>query len=72
MRYFDQYQKPRQQLVNYLQLQGIHDQQVLKAFYQIPRHIFIEKTLHKDAYENRTLPIGYGQTISQPSFPHRK
>ena len=45
---------------------GIKDFRVLDAMAQIPRHIFIDEALRSRAYENRSLTIGYQQTISQP------
>lgn len=45
---------------------GIKDQQVLKAIAQTPRHLFIPEILAHKAYDNTALPIGQGQTISQP------
>ncbi len=46
---------------------GIRDQRVLEAFSTVPRHLFVEEALQLRAYENTSLPIGQGQTISQPS-----
>jgi len=46
---------------------GISDLKVLGAFRKIPRHLFVEEALQLRAYENKALPIGHGQTISQPS-----
>lgn len=45
---------------------GIIDERVLEAFREIPRHAFVEKAHQEAAYEDYPLPIGYGQTISQP------
>ncbi len=45
---------------------GIQDQRVLDAFLTVPRHAFLPQELWQDAYEDHPLPIGYGQTISQP------
>ncbi|MEN8140070.1 MAG: protein-L-isoaspartate(D-aspartate) O-methyltransferase [Thermodesulfobacteriota bacterium] len=44
----------------------IHDQRVLKAMGQVPRHLFVQDALHSQAYGDHSLPIGAGQTISQP------
>jgi protein-L-isoaspartate(D-aspartate) O-methyltransferase len=44
----------------------ITDPRVLKAMAEIPRHRFVAEKLHEAAYQDRPLPIGYGQTISQP------
>ncbi|MEK6776088.1 MAG: protein-L-isoaspartate(D-aspartate) O-methyltransferase [bacterium] len=46
---------------------GISDLKVLGAFRKIPRHLFVEEALQLRAYEDKALPIGHGQTISQPS-----
>ncbi|MBD1388904.1 protein-L-isoaspartate(D-aspartate) O-methyltransferase [Neiella sp. HB171785] len=53
-------------LANLLQEQGINDQAVLKAIAMVPREHFVESILGHKAYENTALPIGQGQTISQP------
>ncbi|MCK4463366.1 MAG: protein-L-isoaspartate(D-aspartate) O-methyltransferase [Candidatus Omnitrophica bacterium] len=45
---------------------GISDQKVLDAIYKVKRHLFVPQPLKKLAYEDRPLPIGHGQTISQP------
>jgi protein-L-isoaspartate(D-aspartate) O-methyltransferase len=45
---------------------GIHDERVLQALRDVPRHMFVPDTLRDDAYQDRPLPIGEGQTISQP------
>jgi protein-L-isoaspartate(D-aspartate) O-methyltransferase len=42
------------------------DERVLQAMREVPRHRFVPEALHSDAYANQPLPIGYGQTISQP------
>jgi protein-L-isoaspartate(D-aspartate) O-methyltransferase len=46
---------------------GIEDTRVLAAFRRVPRHRFVEEALQLRAYEDAALPIGHGQTISQPS-----
>jgi protein-L-isoaspartate(D-aspartate) O-methyltransferase len=45
---------------------GVQDPQVLAAMRQVPRHLFVPEALRPHAYEDRPLPIGLGQTISQP------
>ena len=45
---------------------GIVDQRVLEAMTTVPRHLFVEDALHGQAYGDFPLPIGEGQTISQP------
>lgn len=59
-------QRTRDRLVQRLAEQGIHSQRVLQLIGSIPRHIFIEEALAHRAYEDTALPIGHGQTISQP------
>lgn len=54
-------------LVMELRQQGITDQRVLSAIEKVPREAFIPESFHDQAYENTALPIGLGQTISQPS-----
>ena len=56
----------RAQLVKTLRGKGIPDEAVLEAIGKIPRHIFVESAFAEAAYEDRPLPIGDGQTISQP------
>ncbi|MBZ5571829.1 MAG: protein-L-isoaspartate(D-aspartate) O-methyltransferase [Acidobacteriia bacterium] len=46
--------------------QAVREPRVLEAFRQVPRHRFVSEALVPYAYEDRPLPIGYGQTISQP------
>lgn len=53
-------------LLNYLRRQGIADDKVLQAMASVPRELFIDEALSHKAYENNALPIGCGQTISQP------
>ncbi|WP_409423735.1 protein-L-isoaspartate(D-aspartate) O-methyltransferase [Pseudoalteromonas sp. RW-H-Ap-1] len=60
------YTRSAQALSDLLQRDGVEDKEVLKAIAQIPRHIFIDDVLKHKAYENTALPIGQGQTISQP------
>ena len=57
----------RRRLVEALQAKGISDLAVLRAFDLTPRHVFIPTGLQHRAYEDSALPIGNGQTISQPS-----
>jgi protein-L-isoaspartate(D-aspartate) O-methyltransferase len=45
---------------------GVRDARVLRALRDVPRHLFVPPSLRDDAYEDRPLPIGEGQTISQP------
>jgi protein-L-isoaspartate(D-aspartate) O-methyltransferase len=59
-------QRTRDRLVKNLQSEGIKDSRVLQVIREIPRHIFVDEALASRAYENTALPIGHGQTISQP------
>ncbi len=59
-------QRTRVRLIERLRTQGIQDEVVLAAMNAVPRHIFIEEALASRAYDDVSLPIGYGQTISQP------
>jgi len=59
-------QGTRDRLVNRLRDNGIKDERVLKAIATTPRHEFVEEALSSRAYEDTALPIGLGQTISQP------
>ena len=45
---------------------GIQDERVLRAMRKVPRHIFVDESVRQNAYEDMALPIGEGQTISQP------
>lgn len=49
-----------------LKARGIMNAEVLNAFRKVPREAFLPKALHEKAYDDHPLPIGYGQTISQP------
>jgi protein-L-isoaspartate(D-aspartate) O-methyltransferase len=59
-------QRTRSRMVERLRDQGIRDERVLAAMAAVPRHLFVEEALASRAYEDTALPIGYGQTISQP------
>ncbi len=59
-------QRTRNRLVERLMREGIRSQAVLEAMREIPRHIFVDEALASRAYEDTALPIGHGQTISQP------
>ena len=56
----------RQGLIDLLRQQGIKDDRVLDAIASIPRENFVDEALSHQAYDDRSLPIGNGQTISQP------
>lgn len=59
-------QRTRERLIARLREEGIRDEVVLAAMLEIPRHIFVDEAIASRAYEDTALPIGYGQTISQP------
>ncbi len=59
-------QRVRNRLVEQLRGMGIVSETVLELVRTIPRHLFVDEALASRAYENTALPIGYGQTISQP------
>ena len=58
--------RTRERMLVRLREQGINDEVTLQAMGEIPRHIFIDEALSIRAYEDVSLPIGFGQTISQP------
>lgn len=59
-------QRTRARMVQRLRDKGIRDERVLGAMASVPRHLFVEEALASRAYEDTALPIGFGQTISQP------
>ena len=59
-------QRARDRLAANLKEGGINDPRVIDVIRNTPRHHFIDQALHSRAYENTALPIGHGQTISQP------
>ena len=59
-------QRTRDRMVQRLRERGIADERVLAAMAAVPRHVFVEEALASRAYEDTALPIGFGQTISQP------
>jgi protein-L-isoaspartate(D-aspartate) O-methyltransferase len=59
-------QRARDRLAVSLKESGIRDTRVIEVIRNLPRHHFIDQALHSRAYENTALPIGHGQTISQP------
>lgn len=63
----DGYKSSREQMVKtQIELRGIKDKSTLNAMRNVKRHIFVPEKLRNNAYDDRPLPIGYGQTISQP------
>jgi len=59
-------QRARDRLIERLKAEGILDRRVLDVIARLPRHLFMEEALASRAYEDTALPIGLGQTISQP------
>jgi protein-L-isoaspartate(D-aspartate) O-methyltransferase len=59
-------QRTRERLVQRLREQGISNLNVLDRIRNLPRHVFVDEALSSRAYEDTALPIGFGQTISQP------
>ncbi|MGL9751023.1 MAG: protein-L-isoaspartate(D-aspartate) O-methyltransferase [Symbiopectobacterium sp.] len=55
-----------QTMLTLLRQQGIHDERLLKAIEAVPRERFVDEAFEHKAYENTALPIGSGQTVSQP------
>ncbi len=63
----DMFLSAREQMVrNQLRGRDIHQQRVLEAMGRVPRHVFVPASLRNRAYDDRPLPIGHDQTISQP------
>lgn len=58
--------RTRERLVQRLREKDIHDERILDLIRNTPRHLFIEEALAHQAYDDTALPIGHGQTISQP------
>lgn len=59
-------QRTRSRMIERLREQGITDEVVLSAMNSVPRHLFVEEAISHLAYDDKSLPIGYAQTISQP------
>lgn len=63
----DQFDRERNRMVNQqIQARGITHQPTLQAMRKVPRHLFVPASQQRFAYHDRPLPIGFGQTISQP------
>lgn len=59
--------KKREQMVRHqIRSRGIRDERLLQALLTVPRHLFVPEQYRREAYEDYPLPIGEGQTISQP------
>jgi len=59
-------QRTRMRMIERLREQGIKDESVLAAMFEVPRHLFIDEAMASRAYDDVSLPINYNQTISQP------
>lgn len=59
-------QRTRDRLIVSLREMGVVDEEVLRIMSLVPRHLFMDQALTSRSYENTSLPIGHGQTISQP------
>lgn len=59
-------QRTRDRLIERLRAEGIRNEEVLRVMQTMPRHLFVDEALSHRAYEDSALPIGHGQTISQP------
>jgi len=59
-------QRTRSRMIERLREQGIRDEVVLAAMNTVPRHLFVEEAIAHFSYDDKSLPIGYEQTISQP------
>lgn len=58
----------RRRLIEDIRAQGIEDLEILQLFDRVPRHLFLPDGMRPRAYEDAPIPIGYGQTASQPSL----
>ena len=58
--------RTRRRLIDRLRERGIHNERVLEAMLNTPRHLFVTEAMAHKAYEDTALPIGHDQTISQP------
>jgi protein-L-isoaspartate(D-aspartate) O-methyltransferase len=62
------YERARRELIEAIRDRGIEDLEVLRSFDVVPRHLFLPESAQHRAYEDAPIPIGYGQTASQPSL----
>src|SRR5262245_30248494 len=62
----DRHADPRERMLALLHERGVRDPRVIEAMAAIPRHLFVARELAEQAYDDRPLPIGHNQTISQP------
>lgn len=59
-------QRTKMRMIERLREQGIKDEAVLAAMFEVPRHLFVDEALASRAYDDVSLPINFSQTISQP------
>ena len=59
-------QRTRMRMIERLRDEGVKDEVVLNAMAEVPRHMFVDEALASRAYDDVSLPIGFGQTISNP------
>ncbi len=64
----DRYERKRRRLTEQMRQKGIESPRVLEAVMTVPRHRFVPESIRSRAYDDSALPIGHGQTISQPSL----
>lgn len=64
----DRYQGQRRALIERIRERGIDDLDLLHVFDRVPRHLFVPEAVRHRAYEDAPVPIGFGQTASQPSL----
>jgi protein-L-isoaspartate(D-aspartate) O-methyltransferase len=62
----DDFRTAEEMVAEQIYSRGVHDPRVLTAFRQVPRHLFVDPSQQRLAYSDQPLPIGFGQTISQP------
>lgn len=61
----------RRRLIEEIRSRGVEDLEILQLFDRVPRHLFVPEGVWNRAYEDAPIPIGYGQTASQPSLQAR-
>ena len=62
------WERQRRNLIETIREKGIDNLEVLRAFDLVPRHLFVPESVQHRAYEDNAIPIGFGQTASQPSL----
>jgi protein-L-isoaspartate(D-aspartate) O-methyltransferase len=62
------WERARRELIETIRERGIDDLEILRVFDLVPRHLFLPPAVHHRAYEDAPVPIGFGQTASQPSL----